>query len=103
LLASGGWLLAGMIELTEMGPDRKCAKCSGEMEIGFLRDRAGPGRFKRISGTVEWFAGLPQPSSDGSIKTRSKTRFRIDVFRCKNCGYLEHYASKPLLAEPTSY
>jgi len=73
------------------------------MEIGFLRDRAGAGRFKRISGTVEWFAGLPEAASDGTIRTRSKTRFRIDVFRCKNCGYLEHYANKPLLAEQRSY
>jgi hypothetical protein len=66
------------------------------MEIGFLRDRAGTGPFRAISRMVEWFAGRPEPFWGGTVKTKGKIRFRIDVFRCKNCGYLEHYASKQL-------
>ncbi|HEY6249519.1 MAG TPA: hypothetical protein VI685_06135 [Candidatus Angelobacter sp.] len=45
---------------------------------------------------VEWIAGLPEIGWSGSVKTRDKVRFRVEVFRCKDCGYLEQYASKPL-------
>ncbi len=62
----------------------KCSKCSGEMEAGFLRDR---GRFGNQAG--EWVAGVPEI-------VQKQVRYRIEAFRCTQCGYVEQYARQLL-------
>jgi predicted nucleic-acid-binding Zn-ribbon protein len=52
---------------------KKCPKCSGEMEIGFLSNAP---RWTR--GTSIWQIGGP----------------RVFAFKCRNCGYVELYAEK---------
>jgi hypothetical protein len=65
------------------------------MERGFLRDRTHGGNLP-----VQWIAGAPEMSAFlGSLKLRGKVRYQITVFRCKQCGYLEHYATERLLKD----
>ena len=75
-----------------MPEERACIKCSGKMQIGFLRDQVG-------SATVpgQWIAGPPEQGWLGT-KIRDKTRYAVDVFRCSECGYLEQYARQQLPA-----
>jgi predicted nucleic-acid-binding Zn-ribbon protein len=73
-------------------PDQKCPKCNGERESGFLRDRIGG-----ASRPVQWIAGVPEKSElTGGAKIRKRARYQVEVMRCKECGYLEQYATKRL-------
>jgi predicted nucleic-acid-binding Zn-ribbon protein len=53
---------------------KKCSKCGGEIEIGYL-----PGAFSWSAGKSLW-----------SIKKS----LRIFAYRCKKCGYVEFYTEK---------
>ena len=73
-----------------MPNEPKCIKCDGSMEIGFLRDHAGPG-----SVPVQWIAGMPEQGLRGA-KIHHKIRYVVHVFRCRKCGYIEQYARQQL-------
>ena len=51
---------------------RKCPKCSGEMEIGHLRDAP---YWRRGTRMLKFGFGP-----------------RVFAYKCKNCGYIELYA-----------
>jgi hypothetical protein len=70
------------------GSSRRCAKCSAEMECGFLLDMAEG----NSSGPAKWIGGSPERSYWTGVKMRGKVSYKVEVFRCKQCGYLEHYA-----------
>jgi len=53
------------------GEVKKCPKCGGEMEIGYL-----PGAFSWSAGKGLWRIRKPK---------------RIFGYGCKNCGYVEFY------------
>ena len=74
-----------------MATERTCGKCSGPMEVGFLRDRLGG-----ASVAAQWIAGHPEQSAMGGVKIREKPRYQVDVFRCTLCGYMEQYANVEL-------
>jgi hypothetical protein len=57
-----------------MNEVKKCPKCNGEMEIGYLRDAP----YWR-KGTSLWQVGFGT---------------RVYAYRCKSCGYIELYAEK---------
>jgi hypothetical protein len=44
--------------------ERKCPKCGGEMEVGFLRDRSRG----NLSQPAEWMEGVPESTWFGSLK-----------------------------------
>jgi len=64
----------GVKEKMDEAEVKKCSKCGGEIEIGYL-----PGAFSWSAGKNLW-----------SIKKPS----RIFAYRCKNCGYVEFYTEK---------
>ncbi len=70
--------------------ERKCPKCGGEMEVGFLRDRSRG----NLSQPAEWMEGVPERTWFGSLKLGS-TRYAVEAFRCEECGFLEQYAVGP--------
>lgn len=60
---------------------KKCTKCDGEMEEGFiLSPQAGRWKKGKPTSINKWLGGLIFRS------------VWITVYRCKNCGYLESYA-----------
>jgi len=53
---------------------KKCPKCGGEMEMGYLRDAP---YWRRGKNLLQLGFGP-----------------RVFAYRCKNCGYIELYAEK---------
>ena len=78
--------------MEENPPERKCPKCGGEMEVGFLRDRSG----SNLSQPAEWMQGAPETTWLGRFKLGYRmayiTRYTVEAFRCEKCGFLEQYA-----------
>lgn len=70
---------------------RKCSKCSGEMEIGFLPDRS----YAVVLPAV-WVAGFPERKWIGGLKVTDRPAYRVETWRCKGCGNLESYAQTQL-------
>ena len=70
---------------------RKCAKCGGSMEQGFIPDVGEPVRF------AHWHDGPPKKSFWFGIRINSQG-LPIAAFRCSECGYLELYASNDYAA-----
>ena len=68
-------------------PDRKCPKCGGETQSGFLMDRD-----YGTQAPSEWVEGAVESSFWTGVKTRGRERKRIETSRCTRCGYLELYA-----------
>ena len=67
--------------------ERKCPKCSHEMEIGFLLSGGhmfGPRQ--------TWIAGTPELNWAGGLKYEHKPWAPTETWLCKSCGYLESYA-----------
>lgn len=68
----------------------QCAKCSGEMKIGFVYDKA----HLNSATYLVWGDGEPKVSSWTGVKPSGEQRINIDkVTRCNNCGFLEFYAT----------
>lgn len=62
-----------------------CAKCDGEMEVGYIPD------YRPSIKPSFWVKGLPKKSFwTGIVEPDRLTP--IITFRCTNCGYLESYA-----------
>ena len=68
----------------------RCPKCKGEMELGFLMDMA----HHNVLRPAEWMEGAPERSFWGGLKTKGRDRFPVRFHRCRECGYLESYATK---------
>ncbi|HET9950494.1 MAG TPA: PF20097 family protein [Candidatus Eisenbacteria bacterium] len=68
----------------------RCPKCKGEMEPGFLLDRADAD----LPHAAEWMEGAPEKSFWTGLKTKGKERFPVRTHRCRECGFLESYAKK---------
>lgn len=66
----------------------QCPKCRGQMEPGFLLDKAHHDQLK----SSEWLEGQPESSFWGGLKTKGRDRFPVRTNRCTGCGYLESYA-----------
>ena len=76
---------------------RKCPKCGGLMEVGFLRDRSHGG----ASRPAEWSEGVPETNWFGQVKLGDRIRYQVEAFRCEKCGFLEQYAvGEPLTGWP---
>lgn len=73
-------------EMDSRTAEIKCPSCNGELEEGALRygDAVPP---------VSWCRG----TYAGIFKElfRKKERFKINAYRCKDCGRLELYAIQP--------
>jgi hypothetical protein len=68
-----------------------CSKCSGEMETGFLLDRAHVSQMPAL-----WIAGVPEAATWGrGVKVADKRAYWVETWRCKSCGYLESYGERP--------
>ena len=68
----------------------RCPKCQGEMEPGFLLDKA----HYDVPQAAEWLEGAPEKSFWSGLKTKGKDRFPVRTNRCRECGFLESYAVK---------
>jgi predicted nucleic-acid-binding Zn-ribbon protein len=67
----------------------KCVKCEGEMEKGFMLDRAAGG----AALVGEWVEGEPERSIWTGTKISDRAKYKIQSFRCSRCGYLELFAN----------
>ena len=64
-----------------------CPKCSGEMELGFVPDRASlTRRYPQL-----WFSGELEAGLFG-MKLMGRATRGVVTYRCTKCGYLESYA-----------
>jgi predicted RNA-binding Zn-ribbon protein involved in translation (DUF1610 family) len=72
-------------------PGRKCPKCGGDMEVGYLRDRS----HGATSRAAEWAEGVPESTWFGTLKVGATVRYQVEAFRCEKCGFLEQYAVGP--------
>ena len=72
-----------------IGPT-KCAKCSGDMQAGFVLESGllSDPRPKWVSGPVE-------VNFAGGVNIAERDVRRMVTFRCLRCGYLESYATDP--------
>jgi predicted RNA-binding Zn-ribbon protein involved in translation (DUF1610 family) len=70
---------------------RKCPKCGGDMEVGFIRDRS----HGAASRAAEWAGGVPESSWFGQVRMGDAVRYQVEAFRCEKCGFLEQYAVGP--------
>lgn len=71
-----------------IGPD-KCAKCSGDMVVGFVPEGGLGSRVHEV-----WIEGTPRRGFL-RLKTAEADVRRIHVYRCIRCGFLESYATEP--------
>lgn len=76
-----------------MNPELKCAKCDGEMELGHIPDYV---TLMAVQPPV-WVRGPLRKGFFGQNVNMRGMKFRVESYRCKNCGYLESYARKPVL------
>ena len=72
--------------------DMKCMKCGGEMEEGFILDKAGPSGVHVAK--PEWGMLTENRAFGGKILVSRglKNRKEIVTNRCTSCGFLESYA-----------
>jgi len=71
-----------------MQPDpARCAECGGETEVGFIPDSTYGGVLQQ-----KWARGLPVKSWFLGVKVDLENCRRVEVYRCKACGYLKCYA-----------
>ena len=70
-------------------PPSSCPRCSGSMEPGYVLDE---GYGKR--GPAKWVEGPPQFSMWTGLKLGGRRRIEVATYRCRNCGYLENYATE---------
>ena len=70
-----------------MPQSNHCPKCSGAMAEGFVLD-ATHGAMTVSS----WIAGAPEKSVWTGVKLSGRPRSQITTWRCRSCGFLEHYA-----------
>ncbi|HEX8197373.1 MAG TPA: PF20097 family protein [Pyrinomonadaceae bacterium] len=69
-------------------PDFICMKCGGAMEIGTIVDQTAGGKMQS-----RWLEGEPKESFwAGGLQTDGKEKYKVETYRCQNCGYLESYA-----------
>jgi len=59
------------------------------MEPGYVLDE---GYGKR--GPAKWVEGAPQFSMWTGLKLSGRRRIEVATYRCRNCGYLESYATE---------
>ena len=71
-----------------MRPVGKCPKCGGEVETGFLLERA----HYNAALVTQWVSGPPEKSFWTGLKLDARARYDVTTCRCKTCGFLESYA-----------
>ena len=67
----------------------RCAKCGGEMELGYVSDRNCGWHDPR-----KWFPGVLQLGWLEGIQKNKAKPLHVITYRCSACGYLESYAPK---------
>ena len=64
---------------------RRCPKCDGGMELGFVLPSPGP------TGPVTWFGGTWVRGLSQSHGSEG-TEYEMRAHRCQDCGFVEFYA-----------
>lgn len=72
-------------------PAKSCDKCTGVMEKGFVADYTGEGDLSAIQNI--WVEGNYEKGWFGA-KFKGKKKFIVSSYRCKNCGFLESFATE---------
>ena len=62
-----------------MEETRRCPKCDGELEKGFIKTEGG-------------YCGMQKWGKEVNWRGRVKGGLDVSSYRCKSCGYLEMYA-----------
>jgi hypothetical protein len=72
--------------------DGKCTYCGANgLEPGFVRD-SGEGS----KGYARWVEGALERGIFGGAKTFSRPHWKVDAYRCRQCGHLELFATEPV-------
>ena len=73
-----------------------CPKCGGAMEPGHVQALVGGG-IGPMQRVLTWIEGLPEKNFLGGLKPgrNNRRQLPITIYRCVECGYLEHYARNP--------
>jgi hypothetical protein len=61
-----------------------------ELEPGFVEDSG-----QSSKGYARWIAGPLETGPFGGARRMGKQRWQIEAHRCRACGHLELFASKP--------
>jgi hypothetical protein len=74
--------------------ERKCTKCGGLMEGGFLHDKGRVGEtFVTGPEQIGWMAGDDLQYRTGWFgNTVTNQHHKVTASRCTSCGFLEMYA-----------
>lgn len=75
---------------------RRCLRCDGDMQEGFVVDYDFNGRRP-----AKWVEGAPTPGLIYEVRLAGKQQYRISTYRCQQCGWLESFAGSPLPPEAT--
>ena len=71
---------------------RRCAKCGGLLEAGFI-----PDEFRNHSEISVWVRGAPmRDPATGELDLGGAHMWQVVTLRCTGCGYLESYAADPV-------
>jgi hypothetical protein len=70
-----------------MAQSKQCPKCSGSMVEGFTVDVT-----HGSTAVSSWVEGAPQKSIWTGVNLSGRPRTDIASWRCRSCGFLEHYA-----------
>lgn len=71
-----------------MAQSKQCPKCTGSMVEGFTVDVT-----HGAIGVSSWVEGQPQKSIWTGVRLSGRSRTDIASWRCRSCGFLEHYAT----------
>lgn len=75
----------------------KCTRCETQMEIGYIVDHTHVGRRREMVCPPQWAPGVAGRgvALRGAGSNNDRRAFRVETFRCPDCGMLESYANKP--------
>lgn len=65
-----------------------CVKCGNKMIEGFIADHKHGGEIV----PSDWVEGEPVKAFWIGTKISNKQQYKVETYRCVNCGYLESYA-----------
>lgn len=71
-----------------MAQSKHCPKCNGTMVEGFTIDQT-----YGSMAVPSWVEGAPERSVWTGVKLGGKAKLDVATWRCRSCGFLEHYAT----------
>lgn len=71
-----------------MAQSKQCLRCGGTLVEGFVLDQS-----HGASTVPTWVEGSPERSIWTGVRLSGKPRHDIASWKCRSCGFIEHYAA----------